>query len=57
MERVIEVIDLRTGEPAELVEFATEAFAAKPEYRIYSLRSVLMATLVGTPAAGRRFWL
>ena len=48
MTQTIEVRDLRTGKLAVRVG----AFSAAPEYRLFSPRTVAIATLVGTPAAG-----
>ena len=52
MEYTIEVLDLRTGKLAEPLGFVPGAFSASPEYRLFSSRSVVIATFFGTPAAG-----
>jgi hypothetical protein len=52
MEHSIEVIDLRTGKLAEPLGLVPDVFTVRPGYRLFSVGSVLAATLVGTPAAG-----
>jgi hypothetical protein len=52
MNRAIEVMDLRSGESVNASAMFTGSFSAAPEYRMFSSRSVVVATLLGTPAAG-----